>query len=198
MNLFDVHRQPRRARELRIVDRRGDGAFVGAAVLLATLVAASLRDRSPASVAAQQAEANSPARTVANDATEAAEQGGTERDELVARIDALDARLRARPGFDLDALEARTLLTVFAFERGLELDYVTRVESDAGAGELAFSVHGEGSLEAWLTWLDGLDAQGLAVGVEQFRLERDAPHAQAWRVTLRVCVGTPRAAAEEG
>lgn len=185
-------------REPLIVDERRASAFLGVTALLSVLAAAAIVDRNPASVAAQLAEVVAPAQGATKDSNRLTDPTSTERDELVARIDALDARLRERPGFDLDALEARTLLSVFALERNLELDYATRVESDAGAGELAFSVHGSGSLEAWLNWIDGLDAQGLSVGVEQFRLERDAPDARAWRVTLRLSIGSASAAAGGG
>ena len=64
--------------------------------------------------------------------------------------------------------------------------------SDRSAREVDRSVV-EGGLKPAL---DALDAQGLAPGVEHFRVERDAPGERDWRMTLRVTVGAPRADAE--
>lgn len=132
------------------------------------------------------------ARTLPDDPRNASNTARADRDELLAHVDQLEQRLRARPAVDLEPLEARTLLALFAAEHALQLDELARVESTAGRGELAFSVRGTGTLEHWLAWLDVLDAQGLAPGVEHFRVERDAPGERAWRVTLRVTIGSIR------
>jgi hypothetical protein len=173
------------------------GAWIALALALAAAAVALVR-RGASAVPHVRAAQSAPS---AADPAAPADQGpvaerkdaapiAAQREELQLRLDVLERELHDLPAHDLDALEARTLLSVFAAERQLTLGYVTPVEADAGRGVLAFAVHGEGTLEAWLDWLDLLDAQGLAPAAEQFRLERDAPDSPRWRASLRVAVGT--------
>lgn len=119
----------------------------------------------------------------------------TDREDVVRRTEELAGRLAPVRPLQLDVLEARTLLALFARESGLAVGEVRPVASEGAEGELRLEVAGSGRLSEWVLWIDALAKAGVYARVERARFDRDgAAGSERFRARLEVVLHARSAA----